>query len=68
MVKIIQVRLPEWAGEELEKVAKIKGLPFATVVREIVCERFNGIASVSEAAKLQTDAASYPRWMCQHER
>ncbi len=38
------IRLPEWAGEEIEKIADRKGLHFATVIREMICEQLNSPA------------------------
>jgi predicted DNA-binding protein len=42
MTKLTMVRLPDWAGKEVEKIAGRKGHPFATVIREIVVEYFEG--------------------------
>jgi predicted DNA-binding protein len=39
MNKIIHIRLPNWAGEEIERIAERKGLAFATTAKELICEK-----------------------------
>ena len=39
MNKVIHIRLPNWAGEEIEKIAERKGLAFATTAKELICEK-----------------------------
>ena len=41
MPKLTLLRLPDWAAEEIEKIASKKGHPFVTVVRDIVIDGLN---------------------------
>lgn len=59
MTKISLIRLPDWAGEEIGKLAVKKGLPFATVTKSIVCEYLKDNAPVT-ACQHATDAANTP--------
>ncbi len=58
MTKFTLVRLLDWAGEELEKIAKRRGNPFATVVREIVVEYLNENAPGATSAKINEPGAA----------
>jgi len=42
MAKISLIRLPESTAAEVQKIADRKGLPFATTIRELICEIVNG--------------------------
>lgn len=48
MTKVSMIRLPDKAAREIEKIADRKGLPFATVIKEIVCEHLSGNAPAKE--------------------
>jgi len=41
MYKETLIRLPDWAGEEIQKMATKKGLPFATATKALICECLN---------------------------
>jgi predicted DNA-binding protein len=55
MARISLIRLPDREAAEVDKIADRKGLPFATTVRELICEYINGRAS-TQAAKHVVDA------------
>lgn len=59
MSKVSLIHLPDWAGEEVEKIAQYKGIPFATAVRCIVVEYLRG--TPVPTAKFETGAASVPK-------
>jgi len=49
MTKITMLRLPDAIGNEIQKKADRKGIPFATAVKEIICEHINNIAPLPPA-------------------
>ncbi len=51
MTKVTMVRLPDNVGEEIQRLADRKGLPFATVIKEIICEHINMIAPAENPGK-----------------
>ncbi len=55
MAKLSLIRLPDKAGEEVEKYAQERGLAFATAVRCLVVERLKEIAPVANPAKMPAD-------------
>ena len=52
MPKSTLLRLPDWAGEEIEKIARNKGHPFVTVVREIIIDHLNKNAPGARSAMI----------------
>lgn len=53
------VRLPQWAAVELKKIAERKGLPFATTIRELICERLREVAPAEP--RQEPASAAIPR-------
>lgn len=39
MTVSLMLRLPDWAGNRIKEMADDKGLPFATMVKMLVCEK-----------------------------
>lgn len=56
-MKITMLRLPDSIGAEIQKIADKKGIPFATTVKEMICERIHEIAPAT-ACKQETSAAT----------
>ena len=69
MPKSTLLRLPDWAGEEIQKIARKKGHPFVTVVRDIVIDQLNKNASGATSARINepdTPASNgLPEAVCQ---
>ncbi len=55
MSKVTMVRLPDNVGEEIQRLADRKGLPFATVIKEIICEHINMIEPAENPGKTSAD-------------
>lgn len=43
MARTIHLHLAEHLAERIELIAKMKGLPTSTAIREIVCEHLNAL-------------------------
>lgn len=41
MTKTVMIRIPDNIAKEIEKLSDYKGIKFATVITEIVCEHIN---------------------------
>lgn len=57
MARTYLLRLPDAVGEEIEKIAKIRGQGYATVIKGIVCEHMNTNAPAVNPAKTSASAA-----------
>ena len=64
MTKVTMVRLPDHVGEEIQRLADRKGLPFATVVKEIICEHVNKIGPAVNPGKTSADTNTITEGMC----
>lgn len=64
MTKVTMIRLPDHVGEEIQRLADRKGLPFATVVKEIICEHVNMIAPAVNPGKTSADTNTITEGMC----
>lgn len=51
MVKLTLLRLPDKTAGEVQKIADRKGLPFATTVKEMICEHLNDSVPAKNPAK-----------------
>ncbi len=60
------LRLPDHVGEEIQRLADRKGLPFVTVVKEIVCEHVNRIVPAVNPGKTPADTDAVTEGM-RHE-
>ncbi len=51
MTKLSMIRLPDKTAGEVQKIADRKGLPFATTVKELICEHLNESAPTENPTK-----------------
>lgn len=56
-MKVTMLRLPDSIGAEIQKIADKKGIPFATAVKEMICERIHEIAPAPQPASKETSAS-----------
>ncbi len=67
MTKVTMLRLPDRVGEEIQRMADLKGVPFATVAKEIICEHINGILPAVNPRKTPADKDAISEGM-RHEQ